>query len=284
MSRSLRSRSMTDSVKKDELAELNEILAPLKANIAQTNEALAQIHKLYEEKFSRQQREIVNLQFRVQQLESKLSYQEHVTALHDRRLDDLEQVSRKVNSRLKGIEVLQGDSPEKLKATIKAEIDRLGIEIPVEEIDRCHRVGRSFFSGASSKVQDVLVKFRTWHSRDLMYQRRKEFTFKAYADLTSGRSNLLKRIRDFLNEVDGEPTSRAAERVVDFVFADKNCKIKFKSHAGRYYTVNSELESLSLVSRLDDSLTHVDAFKADEDNRSKYDRYTEEETPNEIFW
>ena len=117
-----------------------------------------------------------------------------------------------------------------------------------------------------------------------MYQRRKEFTFNVYADLTSGRSNLLKRIRVFLHEVDGEPTSRAAERVVDFVFADKNCKIKFKSHAGRYYTVNSEQEFFSLVSRLDDSLTLAVAFQADEDNRSKYDRFTEEETPNEIFW
>ena len=280
----------TKAVEKDHLAELNDILAPLKANIENTNEALGKIQKLFEKKFAQQQHEILNLQVRIQQLETKLSYQEHVTALHDRKLDDQEQVSRKVNLRLKGIEIIQGDSPIKLKDIIKTEIERLALGIPDEEIDRCHRVGKIYSWGGSShlpknkRVQDVLVRFRSWNSRDIMYQRRKDFNFGVFADLTSSRSSLLRYIRELLNVVEGEPTSLAVGRIVNYAFADKNCKIKFRSHAGSFYTVNSEQEFLNLVTRLDDALTLSDIFKADEGNRAKYDMFQEEETLNEIFW
>ena len=280
----------TKAVDKDHLAELNDILAPLKANIENTNEALGKIQKLFEKKFAQQQHEILNLQVRIQQLETKLSYQEHVTALHDRKLDDQEQVSRKVNLRLKGIEIIQGDSPIKLKDIIKTEIERLALGIPDEEIDRCHRVGKIYSWGGSShlpknkRVQDVLVRFRSWNSRDIMYQRRKDFNFGVFADLTSSRSSLLRYIRELLNVVEGEPTSLAVGRIVNYAFADKNCKIKFRSHAGSFYTVNSEQEFLNLVTRLDDALTLSDIFKADEGNRAKYDMFQEEETLNEIFW
>ena len=280
----------TKAVEKDHLAELNDILAPLKANIENTNEALGKIQKLFENFFAQQQHEILNLQVRIQQLETKLSYQEHVTALHDRKLDDQEQVSRKVNLRLKGIEIIQGDSPIKLKDIIKTEIERLALGIPDEEIDRCHRVGKIYSWGGSShlpknkRVQDVLVRFRSWNSRDIMYQRRKDFNFGVFADLTSSRSSLLRYIRELLNVVEGEPTSLAVGRIVNYAFADKNCKIKFRSHAGSFYTVNSEQEFLNLVTRLDDALTLSDIFKADEGNRAKYDMFQEEETLNEIFW
>ena len=280
----------TKAVDKDHLAELNDILAPLKANIENTNEALGKIQKLFEKKFAQQQHEILNLQVRIQQLETKLSYQEHVTALHDRKLDDQEQVSRKVNLRLKGIEIIQGDSPIKLKDIIKTEIERLALGIPDEEIDRCHRVGKIYSWGGSShlpknkRVQDVLVRFRSWNSRDIMYQRRKDFNFGVFADLTSSRSSLLRYIRELLNVVEGEPTSLAVGRIVNYAFADKNCKIKFRSHAGSFYTVNSEQEFLNLVTRLDDALTLSDIFKADEGNRAKYDMSQEEKTLNEIFW
>ena len=280
----------TKAVDKDHLAELNDILAPLKANIENTNEALGKIQKLFENFFAQQQHEILNLQVRIQQLETKLSYQEHVTALHDRKLDDQEQVSRKVNLRLKGIEIIQGDSPIKLKDIIKTEIERLALGIPDEEIDRCHRVGKIYSWGGSShlpknkRVQDVLVRFRSWNSRDIMYQRRKDFNFGVFADLTSSRSSLLRYIRELLNVVEGEPTSLAVGRIVNYAFADKNCKIKFRSHAGSFYTVNSEQEFLNLVTRLDDALTLSDIFKADEGNRAKYDMFQEEETLNEIFW
>ena len=71
--------------------------------------------------------------------------------LHDRKLDDHEQISQIVNLRLKGIEVIPGDSPERLMDHIKTEVLKLNLDIPDKEFDRCHREGNIY----SSKVYAV---------------------------------------------------------------------------------------------------------------------------------
>lgn len=284
-----------NNIEKDEMNELHKILNPLKININETNIALENIQNLYEQKFLRQQRQILNLQTRLQSVEERLLYQEHITDLHSRKIDDQEQVSRKVNLRLKGIELNRDDSPDLLMGKIKSEIHDLGIDIPDEELDRCHRDGKVYISRASfandyrqKRVQDVLVRFRTWRSRDLMFQRRKEFSFIVDSDLTRRRFNLLKFIRDEIksatDDVDAKPNLFAVGRVVDFAYADKNCKIKFKVKKGKFFTVSSEDEFLNLVNRLDLELTLSDNIKNDENNRSKYGLFEEEKTLGEIYY
>ena len=215
-----------------------------------------------------------------------------MTDLHARKVDDQEQVSRKVNLRLKGIEVLHNDSPEILMGNIKSEIQKLGINIPDDELDRCHRDGKIYSTRANNnnnyrqkRVQDVLVRFRTWRSRDIMFQRRKDFPFTVDPDLTRRRSNLLKFVRDEIKMItDEEPNSSAIGRVVDFAYADKNCKIKFKDKKNKFFTVSSEDEFLKLVGRLDSQLTLSDEIMDDENNRSKYGIFEEEETLGEIYF
>ena len=280
---SMHASTNDDANTNDDLNELNAILAPIKKNILDTNKMLEDITKLYEIFFLMQKREILNLQTRIRNLEEKMSYQEYVTDLHDRKLDDLEQVSRKVNLRLKGIIIARGDSPHKLMDLITTEIQTLELGIPDEELDRCHRVGKPYFRNRN-RCQDVLVKFRTWRSRDIMYQNRKKFSFLVVADLTPRRENLLKFVKEQCITDDGEPTVVAVNRVVDFAFCDKNCKIKFKSMSDRFYTVSSENEFLKLVNQLDQDLTVSDDFKSDERNRGNYNIFEEEVNACEIYY
>ena len=56
-------------------------------------------------------------------------------------MDDMEQISRKVNLRLVGIEVFHNDSPSELMSRITKDLEENEIELPSSEIDRCYRVG-----------------------------------------------------------------------------------------------------------------------------------------------
>ena len=85
------------------MSQLNEILEPIRNSIDNFSKTLNDIKVLYEAKFLNQQRQINNLLTRVQGLEERLSYQQHISDVNERKIDDLEQVSRKVNLRLKGL-------------------------------------------------------------------------------------------------------------------------------------------------------------------------------------
>ena len=80
-----------------------------------------------------------------------------------------------------------------------------------------------------------------WKDRDLIYQNRKKQSLPP--------PNLRrKQILDYAqNEVRKDDN---AYDIVDFVFVDKNCKLKLKSITGRIYGFSSEFEFLSLVSWL----------------------------------
>ena len=260
----------------NEMTTLNDILAPLRGTVNQTNEALLKIEKLFENRFNRQQHEIDNLKREMRDLKENMVYHDHLIKLHGRKLDDQEQVSRKNNLRVKGIVVEVGDSPLKLKDYIVAEIAKLGNNIPVEDVDRVHRVGRPYTCN-NKRVQDALIRFKSWHCRTLVYRARKELPFFLAADLTKRRAILLKSVND-------EIVEGGSGGVVAFVFADENCKIKFKTKENKFHTISSELEFWTLVYRLDAEKTVSKEFEADETNRDKYSCYDEEETLNEFFY
>ena len=139
----------------------------------------------------------------------------------------------------------ENDSPEVILQRIKDEVNALNIDIPDNAYDKCHRNGaRKQFNGRT--YQSVLLKMCFWKDRNSIYQRRKDFNFKVYPHLTSRR----KEIIDFaIQEV--KEGGESIDRVVDFVFVDKNCKIKMRTKSGKFYGFNSCLEFLNLISWLD---------------------------------
>ena len=108
-------------------------------------EVTKSLRTLFEDRLNRQQHTIKNLQIRVDLLEHRLSYNQHITTLRVRKIDDLEQVSRKVNLKLTGIEVLPRDSPQNIMKMIIDEATSLDIGLTVADFDRCHRVGGIFW-------------------------------------------------------------------------------------------------------------------------------------------
>ena len=233
-----------------ELDVLQELLRPIK-------ESLDGIQKLYEAKFAKQSKSITLLETKVQALEEQMIFRDHMSNLQSRKIDDLEQNSRKVNLRIKGIEV-DNDSPKKIMDYIIQECNKNELPIDINHFDRCHRVGPVYYKSNKAQ-QDVLLKLGSWSTRHLLYQNRKKFKFLIFPDLTVKRKGILDFVKDEMEHGDA-----AIKRVVDFVFCDLNCKLKFKSKSDKFFKFNSIIEFFNLVNRLDQDECLADEWKADE--------------------
>ena len=241
---------------------LEEILKPFQVNIDVLNKTLNEVKRFFQEKFDRQKTIIDNLLTRVEYLETGVKFNRHIALMQDRKMDDQEQFSRKVNLKLVGIEVQRNESPNIILAKIKEEVNGLDLPIRDEEYDRCHRIGRKYTRNGKT-CQDILIKFCFWRTRDIFYKHRKSFSFKVLPDLTRGRQQLLEYAKEQVNvckdenaiEQENEGTDeiqdRAMYRVVDYVFIDINCRLKIKSKFGKFYAFNSEAEFFSVISRID---------------------------------
>ena len=241
-----------------DLDKLQELLKPMQ-------DSLENIQNFFKAKLERQQFVINNLLTRVQSLEEKMTFREHMSTLQARKIDDLEQTSRKVNLRLKGIEVGANDSPTSIMNLIIGECRRLELPIVEREFDRCHRVGPVYFKD-DKKLQDVLLKLVTWDARNLLYQNRKQLNFNVYPDLTERRKAILDFARKEVDSGDG-----AVSRIVSFVFVDLNCKLKFKSKSDKFFEFNSENELLNLVLKLDNEAVMTREWKIDEHKGRSFD-------------
>ena len=158
---------------------LEDILKPFKENIDVLDKALSEIKRFVQAKFDHQKIIVDNLLTRVENLETGVKFNRHIALMQDRKMDDQEQFSRKVNLKLVGIEVQSNDSPEIIFTKIKEEVNELMLPIPDVEYDRCHRIG-SKYTRYGKTCQDILIKFCFWRTRDIFYRQRKFFLLKCY--------------------------------------------------------------------------------------------------------
>ena len=91
------------------------------------------------------------------------------------------------------------------------------------------------------KQQSVLLKLCSWRARDLIYCSRKQFPFKVNHDLTKKRRQLL----DFASETIEEDES--VSNLVSYAFADRNCKMKFKTVDNKFYGFSTKNEFMALL-------------------------------------
>lgn len=220
------------------LEEKEVRIVALESSVVSINEQT----KLRDDKINELEKQMDLLDTRTRSTERQNSLLEHTVSLLERKCDDHEQISRKVNLRFVGIDIKDDETPDTLLATIKAECTKLGLAIDDADFDHCHRNGRINSTGNVRK-QTVLLKMRSWRGRNIIYENRRNFPFKIYHDLTLRRKTLL----DDANEMIESPD---VNRVVDFAMADKNCKLKLKSSNGRYFHFNSLEEFNGTVQRL----------------------------------
>ena len=159
----LRSGIKTDGMENLVHSNENDGEMSLEDKIEQISLSLKQVQDTLSKSIESRDIEIYKLQTRVNVLESHVKLGQHFSVLYERKMDDMEQISRKVNLRLKGIEVSRNDSPAIIMEKIKEELIVNNVDLPPSEIDRCHRVGSRYVQNGKT-YQDVLVKFGFWRS------------------------------------------------------------------------------------------------------------------------
>ena len=255
----LRSAGMHASSESDsaivnsDLSALDKLLVPLQESISQISCALENIKVLFERKFEEQNitigkllKKVTTLEKSVTVLESTALFNAHIASMHERKMDDMEQYSRKTNLRVEGIPVVAGDSPLEIMEMIKDECGELDLEVCGDNFDRCHRIGpRYTINGVTH--QSVILKLALWRTRDTLYRNRKKFSFKLFPDLTSRRSELLRFCREEIASNIGK-----VPLPIDYVFADLNCRLKVKSFDGRFLSFNSRSEFYSTILKIEE--------------------------------
>lgn len=111
--------------------------------------------------------------------------------LLSQRIDRTEQYSRRNNIRIFGISEIEGENPDEI--VLKVLNDQMGLNIPMQNIDCCHRVGLQKKNG---KPRAVLVKFASYRSRKLVYDNKRKLKSKGVTikeDLTSTRLEIYKK-------------------------------------------------------------------------------------------
>jgi hypothetical protein len=202
----------------------------------------------------------VQLATRVDELEHKMAINAIHMDLLRRRLDDTEQYTRRPNLIVDGIYVTPRESPSTLRRLMLNEIDKLNIDVDDLDIDRVHRHEDPYIDSNGRKVQPVIIRFTSWYCRNELYAKRFDSRFRYRADLTCRRQQILNYARD---KVQTCPNLR--DNVVEFVAADRNCKLILRSKSGKVLGFSSEIEFDNQLRALDnhDPRGFMDKFSFD---------------------
>ena len=174
-----RDESDEDDVKDDAGEEnVGSILKLLRTKLSEVLTLISDIEKKFDEKFARHDNVINNLLTRIEYLETRTEYSIHLSKLNKRKIDDSEQVSKKINLIIEGIPVEKEEHPGSLLAKIKEEIGKFNLGISDTAYDRCHRIGRKSKSenpdGSVIFNQPIVLKMCYWRDKDIIYQNRKK--------------------------------------------------------------------------------------------------------------
>ena len=183
------------------------------------------------------------LEKRINELECNMAKNTIHMDLLVRKLDDTEQYTRRPNLIIDGVYLNKNESPSSLRRFIVKEIESMDIGVYDEDVDRVHRVEEPFKDNYGNLVQPVIIRFTTWSCRNLLYSARRDFRFRLRADLTARR----QQIRDFALDY---ISANKLDNVVDFVAADRNCRLILRSTAGAFHSFSSEEELKNIADLL----------------------------------
>ena len=128
------------------------------------------------------------------------------------------------------------ESADSVLADIKQELNRSGINVSDQAIDRAHRTGPKRDMQDGTKLQQVIIRFTSWSWDTEVYRARKNCSLGFRIDLTKIRLKLSTDARKMIENKEG----------VDFVFADVNCRLTIKLSNGsvRFVSTPEELHGM----------------------------------------
>ena len=200
-----------------EINDLKKTLDEIKSENTATNKKIDELIK----KLTDKEKKIVDLEARVEALEGEIKLQKTVNLRLEQLIDDHEQYGRRTSLRITGIPKDQNETALDCVNAVKSEIVKLGIEVPENCIDRAHRVGRPKANEDGSDARAIIVKFKSFSSRTMVYKKRPKWTqgntsnIRFTVDLTKRRLALKNKAIELVKGIDA----------VDFVFADINCSL-----------------------------------------------------------
>ena len=178
--------------------------------------------------------------------ESKWAVSNHVNEVLNKKIDELNQYSRRSCMVVDGIPIEEQANIAKIISS-KLDIEE---DVVAKNIDKYHPIG-PVKSPKSYKTQSMIIKFRTHHYREMIYSKRKSMKIDAVkikfrVSLTKRRQDLLKQATDFC-----DPDKLDHNNNLDFAFADTlgNCKIKFKKRVNNklFADFNDEIELANII-------------------------------------
>ena len=185
---------------------------------------------------------------KIEELKSQIALKDQTVAGLMTKCDDNQQYSRCSCLRIHGIETKTKESNEDIIEKIKECYEALEIPFSEANIDRAHRIGKEYSDKTTGKkVKSITVKFKSWKSRQQLYNSRPRFdknrkkkpgqNFTISVDLTKRRYELLMKARGLIKDNDA----------IDFVFSDINCSlgVKFNDDSFKYF--NSEQELYNII-------------------------------------
>ena len=149
--------------------ELKEYIANIVSNLP-THESLGKSFESFKKEILTKFEEIVNAQNKkIEELESTIAVQNNVIEKLKIDTDMNQQYSRRSSLRIHGVQVPERDGKEDINSVIKECYSKLDIPFSNDNIDRAHRIGKSYvdkFTGI--KVKSIIVKLS-------------QFPFKCYS-------------------------------------------------------------------------------------------------------
>ena len=158
-------------------------------------------------------------------------------------LDDLQQYGRRPNLRIYGVPVEVNETAAMVEEKVKTILGNIGTDVPTTKpikFDRAHRVGKPKVDQKGHKQQAIIVRFRTFRERTLVYKARKSIKerlkYGISLDLTKRRLKLLNEARDMVEDIPG----------IKFAYTDINCQTRIFTNTNKHIIFNSleELENI----------------------------------------
>ena len=148
-----------------------------------------------------------------------------------------------------GLKYDKNESQNDLVSKISECFSKIGLPYEEEEIDRVHRIGKTYKKESSGLTKKpIIIKLKSWRYRQYVYRNRPrrfekvkkklgENSFGVSPDLTKRRYNLLKFAQSIVKKMDN----------VSFVCADVNCFLGIRFKNGTVKHFNSEYEFCSFI-------------------------------------
>ena len=192
---------------------------PVKQTPSSSTQDPSKTNKNEECKIQLLEERTIQLEKKVEMLESTLIIAQNTNTLLEKEVDDLHQYQRRACIVVDGIQPEDNETEDQIKHKVRNVLTKnLGSEANQvnNEIDKCHRLGEP-----NRGKQSTIIRFRTHAFRAAVYQKRKTITnnkLKVKLSLTKKRIKTLTQAYKMVESY----------QQVKFVFADINGNLKLR--------------------------------------------------------